>query len=70
MTVAQRIYQIMEQKCMKQCLVARAAGYEPKVFNEMLRGRRLIRIDDLNPICTALGVTPNELFNGVGQEVG
>lgn len=68
MTVAQRIYQIMEQKCMKQCLVARAAGYEPKVFNDMLRGRRLIRIDDLCPICRALGITPNELFTSVSKQ--
>ena len=68
MTIAQRIYQIMEEKCMKQCLVARAAGYDPKAFNEMLRGRRLIRIEDLQPICKALGITPNDLFAGVDRE--
>lgn len=62
MSVADRIYQIMEEKCMKQCLVARAAGFNPKTFNEMLRGRRLIKIEDLPTICDALGVSPNDLF--------
>lgn len=62
MSVASRIYEIMDSKCMKQCLVAKAAGFSPKMFNEMLRGRRLIKTEDLPAICKALDVTPNDLF--------
>lgn len=62
MSVADRIYQIMETKCMKQCLVAKAAGFTAKEFNNMLRGRRIIKTEDLMPICKALGITPNELL--------
>ena len=39
-----------------------AAGYDPKKFNALLRGRKRLTSDDVVPICKALGVTPNELF--------
>lgn len=56
------IYSVLRQKKMNQSAVARAAGFSPKEFNNMLRGRKLIRMDDVTPICRALEVTPNELF--------
>ena len=62
MTYQDYIYSILEQKKMNQSAVARAAGLNPKEFNAMLRGRKLIRMEDVNPICRALEVTPNELF--------
>ena len=39
MAVVDTIYKVIDEKCLKQSAVARAAGYEPKVFNAMLRGR-------------------------------
>ena len=62
MTVSERIYKIMESKCMNQSAVARAAGFTPKAFNNMLRGRKTIKTEYLLSICDALSVTPNELF--------
>lgn len=62
MAVVDTIYKVIDEKCLKQSAVARAAGYEPKVFNAMLRGRKRMTSDDIVPICKALGVTPNELF--------
>lgn len=62
MTYQERIYSILKMKKMNQSAVARAAGLSPKAFNAMLRGRKLIRMDDINPICHALEVSPNELF--------
>ena len=56
------IYKIIDEKCLKQSAVARAAGYDPKKFNALLRGRKRLTSDDVVPICKALGVTPNELF--------
>ena len=61
MNATDMIYKIIE-KCLKQSAVARAAGYDPKKFNALLRGRKRLTSDDVVPICKALGVTPNELF--------
>ena len=66
MAVVDTIYKVIDEKCLNQSAVARAAGYEPKVFNAMLRGRKRMTSDDVVPICKALGVTPNELF-GIPQ---
>ncbi len=62
MIVSEVIYKVIDEKCMKQSAVARAAGYDPKVFNAMLKGRKRMTSDDVVPICKALGITPNELF--------
>lgn len=62
MSTAEMIYKIIDEKCLKQSAVARAAGYDPKKFNALLRGRKKMTSEDVVPICKALGVTPNELF--------
>lgn len=62
MDVTEMIYKVIDEKCLKQSAVARAAGYEPRTFNAILRGRKRMTSDDVVPICKALGVTPNELF--------
>lgn len=62
MTISDNIYQIMCQKRQKQSSVAIASGYSIKKFNAMLRGRKIIRADDIPNICKGLGVTPNEFF--------
>lgn len=62
MKLVDRIYLIMESKNMKQSAVARAAGYSPKMFNAILRERKILRAEDITKICLALDVTPNELF--------
>lgn len=67
MTVQDRIYKMMEGKNMCQARVARSAGIDPKLFNAMLRGRKLIRLEDINPLCNALGCEPNDLFGFVDE---
>lgn len=66
MDVMDTIYKVIDEKCLKQSAVARAAGYDPKKFNAILRRRKKMTSDDVVPICKALGVTPNELF-GIGH---
>lgn len=66
MDVTEIIYKAIEEKCLKQSAVARAAGYSPKQFNAMLKGRKRMTSDDVVPICQALGMTPNQLF-GIGS---
>ena len=62
MSFADNAYKIMRDKKMNQSAVARAAGFSPKTFNAMLRGRKIVRQEFITPICRALEVTPNELF--------
>ena len=62
MSFADHVYKIMRDKKMNQSAVARAAGMNPKEFNALLRGRKLLREEFINPICRALEVTPNERF--------
>lgn len=49
-TVQQKIYEILDEKHMTQAKVARAAGISPKLFNAMLRGRKLLRPEYICPI--------------------
>lgn len=63
MSVADKIYIIIQEKNYKQSAIAIAAGYNPKTFNNLLKGRKKINASDIIPICNALGVTPNELFD-------
>ncbi|MBC8558858.1 helix-turn-helix domain-containing protein [Fumia xinanensis] len=62
MNFSDRVYEIMRKKKMNQSAVARAAGFDPKVFNAILRGRKLLREEYVSPICEALDETPNTLF--------
>lgn len=64
MSVPERILGIIEEKNMCQSRVARRADIDPKLFNAMLHGRKIIRPEHINPICRALGVTPNDVFLG------
>ncbi|MDR1322432.1 MAG: helix-turn-helix domain-containing protein [Gracilibacteraceae bacterium] len=60
--VAERVQQIIHDKGMKQLAIAQKAGYSEGAFSAMLTGRRVIKAQDVERICRALDVTPNELF--------
>lgn len=60
--ISERIYKIMGEKLLKQSLVAKAAGYGVKEFNNMLRGRKHISPEDILRLCEVLDVTPNEIY--------
>lgn len=62
MNFADKVYQQMDKYHMSQAAVARAAGISPKQFNDLLKGRKLLREEHVVPICSAIGITPNELF--------
>lgn len=53
MSATEMIYKIIDEKCLKQSAVARAAGYDPKKFNALLRGRKKMTSEDVVPICKA-----------------
>ncbi len=60
--ISETIEKILKSKGYKQSAIAQMAGFEVRVFNDMLNGRRIIKACDIPSIATALGVTPNELY--------
>lgn len=62
MTATEKIYEVIKRDNLKQSSVAVAAGYTPKQFNDLLKGRKRFTASDVAPICRALKITPNELF--------
>lgn len=63
MSVQDRMCLVIKEKHLKQSAIAVAAGYDARIFNNMIKGRRLITDKDIVPICKALGISPNELFS-------
>ena len=61
------IYKIIKEKNYKQSAIAKAAGYDVKTFNNMVKGRKAIYADDIPNICRVLCVSANELFQNVGD---
>lgn len=53
---------IINKKGLKQVYVAGKAGYTAQELNDMLNGRRLIKVCDIPKIAHALGVDTNYLF--------
>jgi transcriptional regulator with XRE-family HTH domain len=64
--VAQNVKTILKERCLSQGAIANKAGYDGKVFSNMMNDRKIITDVDVANIARALGVTPNKLF-GVGE---
>lgn len=61
--IVNNIKTIIEEKGMKQVVVANRAGFSPQDFSNMLNERRkLIRAEHLPLIADALGVDVNDLL--------
>lgn len=59
---SKHIKAIIQERRLKQNVVANKAGYSKQMFNYMLNNRREIKDTDVIRIAQALDVTPNELF--------
>lgn len=53
---------IIDREGLKQCAVAQKANMNPREFNAMLNGRKIIKPCDIIAISSALGIKPGELF--------
>lgn len=60
--VAENIAEAIKRKGLKQMHIAEKAGYKQQEFNDMLNGRKLIRVSDVLRISSALGVDANYLY--------
>lgn len=56
------IKQIISAKGMKQCVVAERAGFSESELSNILNGRKLLRIEHIPRVTSALGIEPNDLF--------
>lgn len=61
--IVDNIKHIIEEKGMKQCVVAERAGFTKQEFSNFMNERRkLLRVEHIVPIANALGVEPNDLY--------
>ena len=60
--VSNRIITLLREKGLKQNVIAKRSGFSPQSFNNMLKGRKLIKACDIKSIADAIGVDVNELF--------
>ena len=65
---AENISRLIEKKGLKQVYVAEKAGYKAQELNDMLNGRRLIKVCDIPKIALALDVEINDIYES-GKEV-
>lgn len=61
-SVIKNIRRIIFDKGMKQGFVAERAGFTPQEFSNMLAGRKLLRVEHIAPIASALGVDVGTLL--------
>lgn len=59
---AENISKIIESKGLKQVYVAEKVGYKAQELNDMLNGRRLIKVCDVPKLALALGVEINDIY--------
>lgn len=60
--VPENIKRIIKEKCYKQGLISKRAGYEEQQLTDMLNGRKIIKPCDVFAIADALEVNPEDLF--------
>lgn len=66
--IANNVKKIIQYRCLKQSCVAKKAGYKPKVFSNILNGRKLVTDVDVIKIANALNVEVNDLFDYPSEE--
>lgn len=68
--VAVQLKKAIIQKGLKQASIANKAGYSAQELNDMLNGRRIMRVVDIASMINVMsefGIDANYLF-GIGQE--
>lgn len=70
-SVVSNIRYIINEKGMKQGVVAERAGFTKQEFSNIMNERRkLLRVEHLPAIAVALGVEVNDLYKVERKEVG
>jgi transcriptional regulator with XRE-family HTH domain len=61
-TFPQNMRRILEKKCVNQAALARKIGYESREICDILQGRRLVKVVDIQNISDGLDVPIEELL--------
>lgn len=61
-SVANAVKEIIDEKALRQGVVATKAGFTPQQFSDMLNGRKVIKAEYIPRIANALGVDPNSIY--------
>ena len=63
------LLRIIKEKGLKQVYVAEKAGFKAQELNDMLNGRRLIKLCDIPQLAEVLGVTSDDIYAaGIREE--
>lgn len=63
------LLRIIKEKGLKQVYVAEKAGFKAQELNDMLNGRRLIKLCDIPQLAKVLGVTSDDIYTaGIKEE--
>lgn len=65
MRLQERLKELSIKTGEKQYLLAEKCGFNSRDFNMMLNHRKPIYADDIPKICKGLGISVNELYEGV-----
>lgn len=68
MEIEKNIKRIIAEKGLKQKFVAERSGFTEQQFSDLLTGRKTFDVSYVIPICQALNVNPNDLFQCSGGE--
>lgn len=60
--VANNVSRIIDEKGLKQVYVAEKAGYSKQMLNDMINGRRLMKVKDVINLKNVLNVSYDELY--------
>ena len=60
--VAENIKAIIEEKGLKQAIIAKRAGCSQQMLSDMLAGRKIIKVSDVVLLSSVLEVDANSLF--------
>lgn len=64
------LLRIIKEKGLKQVYVAEKAGFKAQELNDMLNGRRLIKLCDIPQLAKVLGVTSDDIYAAGIREEG
>ncbi len=68
--IAKNVKEIIKERGLKQGMVGKKAGYDYRVFSNMLNGRKIVTDVDVAKIANALEIEPGELFATRKAETG
>lgn len=69
--VADNLKFYIDNRSLKQSVIARKAGFSPQEFSDMLNGRRLMRAIDIANIINVLdNIDANDLFGVTKNQAG